>query len=156
MPPNSRRSASSASSRSEALTLKTSSTSLPKKYTNPTQLFVECPCSNPSRQLTQLVHARVRRRFQRGLKRRAATLMTKLRKAKTEAPPNEKPAAVKTHLRDMVVVPEMIGSVIGIYNGKMFNTVEIKPEMTGHYLGEFSISYVPPPFLFALVLCLGC
>lgn len=95
--------------------------------------------------MTQLVHARVRRRFQRGLKRRAATLMNKLRKAKTEAPPNEKPAAVKTHLRDMVVVPEMIGSVIGIYNGKMFNTVEIKPEMTGHYLGEFSISYVCPP-----------
>jgi len=71
--------------------------------------------------------------------------MTKLRKAKTEAPPNEKPATVKTHLRDMVVVPEMIGSVIGIYNGKIFNTVEIKPEMTGHYLGEFSISYVKPP-----------
>jgi len=70
--------------------------------------------------------------------------MAKLRKAKTEAPPNEKPAAVKTHLRDMVVVPEMIGSVVGIYNGKIFNTVEIKPEMTGHYLGEFSISYVPP------------
>jgi ribosomal protein uS19 len=68
--------------------------------------------------------------------------MAKLRKAKTEAPPNEKPATVKTHLRDMVVVPEMIGSVIGIYNGKIFNTVEIKPEMTGHYLGEFSISYV--------------
>ena len=69
--------------------------------------------------------------------------MAKLRKAKTEAPPNEKPATVKTHLRDMVVVPEMIGSVIGIYNGKIFNTVEIKPEMTGHYLAEFSISYVP-------------
>jgi ribosomal protein uS19 len=68
--------------------------------------------------------------------------MTKLRKAKTEAPPNEKPATVKTHLRDMIVVPEMIGSVIGIYNGKIFNTVEIKPEMTGHYLAEFSISYV--------------
>jgi small subunit ribosomal protein S15e len=68
--------------------------------------------------------------------------MSKLRKAKTEAPPNEKPATVKTHLRNMIVVPEMIGSVIGIYNGKLFNTVEIKPEMTGHYLAEFSISYV--------------
>ena len=30
----------------------------------------------------------------------------------------EKPAMVKTHLRDVVVVPEMVGSVIGIYNGK--------------------------------------
>lgn len=46
-------------------------------------------------------------------------------------------------LADMVVVPEMIGSVIAIYNGKVFNTVEIKPEMTGHYLAEFSMSYIP-------------
>lgn len=46
-------------------------------------------------------------------------LIKKLRKAKTEAPPNEKPAVVKTHLRDMIIVPEMIGSVVGIYNGKV-------------------------------------
>ncbi|KAJ3821378.1 ribosomal protein S19-domain-containing protein [Lentinula raphanica] len=91
----------------------------------------------------ELVHARARRRFQRGLKRRPLGLIKKLRKAKKEAPPNEKPAVVKTHLRDMIVVPEMIGSVVGIYNGKVFNSVEIKPEMTGHYLGEFSVSYRP-------------
>ncbi|KAB5592435.1 40S ribosomal protein S15 [Ceratobasidium theobromae] len=90
-----------------------------------------------------LVHARARRRFQRGLKRRPMGLIKKLRKAKKEAPPNEKPAVVKTHLRDMIIVPEMIGSVVGIYNGKVFNSVEIKPEMTGHYLAEFSISYKP-------------
>lgn len=70
-------------------------------------------------------------------------LIKKLRKAKKEAPPNEKPAVVKTHLRDMIIVPEMIGSVVGIYNGKVFNSVEIKPEMTGHYLAEFSCSYKP-------------
>lgn len=46
-------------------------------------------------------------------------LIKKLRKAKKEALPNEKPAVVKTHLRDMIIVPEMIGSVIGIYNGKV-------------------------------------
>ena len=46
-------------------------------------------------------------------------LIKKLRKAKKEAPPNEKPAVVKTHLRDMIIVPEMIGSVVGIYNGKV-------------------------------------
>lgn len=46
-------------------------------------------------------------------------LIKKLRKAKKEAPPNEKPAVVKTHLRNMIVVPEMIGSVVGIYNGKV-------------------------------------
>ena len=72
-------------------------------------------------------------------------LIKKLRKAKKECEVNEKPATVKTHLRNMIVVPEMIGSVVGIYNGKTFNTVEIKPEMTGHYLAEFSMSYVPDP-----------
>ena len=66
-----------------------------------------------------LVHARARRRFQRGLKRKPMGLIKKLRKAKKEAPPNEKPAVVKTHLRDMIIVPEMIGSVVGIYNGKV-------------------------------------
>ncbi|KZV68041.1 40S ribosomal protein S15 [Peniophora sp. CONT] len=90
-----------------------------------------------------VVHARARRRFQRGMKRKPLGLIKKLRKAKKEAPPNEKPAVVKTHLRDMIIVPEMIGSVVGIYNGKVFNSVEIKPEMVGHYLAEFSISYRP-------------
>ena len=33
---------------------------------------------------------------------------------------------VKTHLRDMIIVPEMIGSIVGIYNGKTANQVEIK------------------------------
>lgn len=46
-------------------------------------------------------------------------LIKKLRNAKKEALPNEKPAVVKTHLRNMIIVPEMIGSVVGIYNGKV-------------------------------------
>ena len=80
---------------------------------------------------------------------------------------------VKTHLRDMIILPEMVGSMVGVYNGKTFNQVEIKvscgpgvagwvaflcakaahttllpplnlqPEMIGHYLGEFSITYKP-------------
>nr|CAG8625541.1 10887_t:CDS:2 [Entrophospora candida]CAG8652444.1 6404_t:CDS:2 [Entrophospora candida] len=96
-----------------------------------------------SEQLMDLVHARARRRFQRGLKRKPMGLIKKLRKAKKEAPPDDKPNVVKTHLRDMIIVPEMIGSIIGVYNGKTFNQVEIKPEMIGHYLGEFSVTYKP-------------
>ncbi|BEI98621.1 hypothetical protein CcaverHIS631_0309200 [Cutaneotrichosporon cavernicola] len=91
----------------------------------------------------EIVHARARRRFQRGLKSRPMRLIKKLRKAKKEAGPHAKPVMVKTHLRDMIIVPEMIGSVVGVYNGKTFTTVEVKPEMTGHYLGEFSITYKP-------------
>ncbi|RMX56081.1 hypothetical protein pdam_00010387, partial [Pocillopora damicornis] len=93
--------------------------------------------------LMELVHCRARRRFSRGLKRKPVHLMKRLRKAKKEAAPMEKPEVVKTHLRNMIILPEMIGSMVGVYNGKTFNQVEIKPEMVGHYLGEFSITYKP-------------
>eukprot|EP00737_Agarophyton_chilense_P004370 gb/GEZJ01005468.1/.p3 GENE.gb/GEZJ01005468.1/~~gb/GEZJ01005468.1/.p3 ORF type:complete len:169 (-),score=20.54 gb/GEZJ01005468.1/:56-517(-) len=91
----------------------------------------------------ELVHARARRRMSRGLKRKPMALIKRLRKAKKNALPGEKPKGIKTHLRNMLIVPEMIGSIVGIYNGKSMNGVEIKPEMVGHYLGEFSITYKP-------------
>ncbi len=94
-------------------------------------------------EFSELVHARARRRFQRGLKRKPMALMKKLRKAKKETKVGEKPATIKTHLRDMIVMPEMVGSVVGIYNGKQFNAVEIKGEMIGRYLAEFSLTYKP-------------
>merc|ERR1711872_360473 len=94
-------------------------------------------------QLVELFPCRQRRRFQRGLKRKHMALLKRLRKAKKECPALEKPAVVKTHLRDMVIIPEMVGSMIGVYNGKTFNQVEIKPEMISHYLAEFSITYKP-------------
>eukprot|EP00339_Tiarina_fusa_P027829 CAMPEP_0117007786 /NCGR_PEP_ID=MMETSP0472-20121206/7541_1 /TAXON_ID=693140 ORGANISM="Tiarina fusus, Strain LIS" /NCGR_SAMPLE_ID=MMETSP0472 /ASSEMBLY_ACC=CAM_ASM_000603 /LENGTH=144 /DNA_ID=CAMNT_0004709653 /DNA_START=21 /DNA_END=455 /DNA_ORIENTATION=- len=91
-----------------------------------------------------LVTARARRRLiKRGLTRKYYALNKKLRKAKKEAVQGEKPAVVRTHLRDAIVVPEMVGSQVGVYNGVSFNAVEIKPEMIGHYLGEFSITYKP-------------
>ncbi|KHN76788.1 40S ribosomal protein S15 [Toxocara canis] len=94
-------------------------------------------------QLAKLLPCRARRRLARGLKRKHLTLLARLRRAKKEASVLEKPATIKTHLRDMIVLPEMVGSMIGVYNGKVFNQVEVKPEMIGHYLGEFSISYKP-------------
>mmetsp|Transcript_16792 Transcript_16792/g.27145 ORF Transcript_16792/g.27145 Transcript_16792/m.27145 type:complete len:155 (+) Transcript_16792:71-535(+) len=94
-------------------------------------------------ELMKMVKSRARRRFNRGLKRKPMALIKKLRKAKKETGPMEKPELVKTHLRNMIIVPEMIGSMVGVYNGKTFTTVEIKPEMIGHYLGEFSITYKP-------------
>ncbi|KAH0516440.1 40S ribosomal protein S15 [Microtus ochrogaster] len=69
--------------------------------------------------------------------------LKRLRKAKKQAPPMEKPKLVKTHLRDMIILPEMVGSMVGVYNGKTFNQVEIKAEMIGHYLGELFITYKP-------------
>eukprot|EP00882_Tetradesmus_deserticola_P022498 GHRQ01024414.1.p2 GENE.GHRQ01024414.1~~GHRQ01024414.1.p2 ORF type:complete len:138 (-),score=31.50 GHRQ01024414.1:674-1087(-) len=70
-------------------------------------------------------------RFQRGLKRKPLALIKKLRKAKKDAAAGEKPEAVRTHLRNMIVVPEMIGSVIGVYNGKTFNQVRCRDAARG-------------------------
>jgi small subunit ribosomal protein S15e len=53
----------------------------------------------------------------------------------------EKPKAIKTHLRDCIVLPSMVQSVINIHSGKAFNSIEIKPEMIGYYLGEFAMTY---------------
>merc|ERR1712146_173541 len=93
--------------------------------------------------LMELFRARQRRKLSRGIKRGPITLLKKLRKAKRETAYGEKPEAVKTHLRNMVIVPEMIGSVVGVYNGKQYINVEVKPDMIGHYLAEFSITYKP-------------
>jgi len=95
-------------------------------------------------QLADLLPTRCRRKLLvRGLKRKHNLLLKKLRKAKKAAPAGEKPETVRTHLRDMIILPEMIGSVCGVYNGKSFTGVECKPEMLGHNLGEFSLSYKP-------------
>jgi len=45
---------------------------------------------------------------------------------------------IKTHERDTIILPSMVGKKISVYNGKEFVQVEIKPEMIGHYLGEYS------------------
>lgn len=45
---------------------------------------------------------------------------------------------VKTHCRDMIILPEMVGKTIFIHRGNTFERVILTPEMLGHYLGEFT------------------
>uniref|UniRef100_A0A2I3GN95 40S ribosomal protein S15 n=1 Tax=Nomascus leucogenys TaxID=61853 RepID=A0A2I3GN95_NOMLE len=104
-------------------------------------LWSECLLHVSYEQLMQLYGARQRRRLNRGLRRKQHSPLKRLRKAKKEAPPMEKPE--NPQLRDMIILPEMVGSMVGDYNGKTFNQVEIKPKMIGHYLDEFSITYKP-------------
>jgi small subunit ribosomal protein S15e len=92
-------------------------------------------------ELLPLFTSRIRRRLQRPIKRKHKALVKKLKNAKKNTGPLEKPAIIKTHLRDLIITPELIGSIVAIYNGKLFNPVEIKPEMVGMYTGEFSMSY---------------
>jgi small subunit ribosomal protein S15e len=94
-------------------------------------------------EVIEMLPARLRRRFQRGLTRKHTTLLKKMRKAKRDVKPMEKPTVIKTHLRNMPILPEMVGALVAVYNGKVFNIVEIRPEMIGKYLAEFSITYKP-------------
>jgi len=96
-----------------------------------------------SSELIKIFTARGRRKFCRGLQQKSITFLRKLRQVKKDIKSNEKTKVVRTHLRNMVVVPEMIGNQVAIYNGKTFNQIEIKPDMIGHYTGEFSITYKP-------------
>eukprot|EP00696_Hemimastix_kukwesjijk_P016652 gnl/Hemi2/5134_TR1792_c0_g1_i1.p2 gnl/Hemi2/5134_TR1792_c0_g1~~gnl/Hemi2/5134_TR1792_c0_g1_i1.p2 ORF type:complete len:164 (+),score=61.34 gnl/Hemi2/5134_TR1792_c0_g1_i1:40-492(+) len=98
---------------------------------------------NVNTELKELLHSRLKRKILRGLRRKPASFIKRLRKAKKDLGVGEKPACINTHLRNMFVIPEMVGSIVGVYNGKTFNQIEIKPEMIGHYLGEFSITYKP-------------
>lgn len=45
---------------------------------------------------------------------------------------------VKTWSRSSTIVPEMVGFVFGVHNGKQFTEVRVTEEMVGHKLGEFS------------------
>jgi small subunit ribosomal protein S15e len=94
-------------------------------------------------EFSKLIRSRARRRISRGLGQKAAKFLVKCRKAKKLCQPGEKPPAVKTHNRSMIVLPEMIGNVVGVHNGHGFAGVEIKDDMVGHALGEFAITYVP-------------
>jgi small subunit ribosomal protein S19 len=90
-------------------------------------------------QFIQLLPARARRSLNRGLPPRQKKLLERLRRA-YRAKKRGKDLLTRTHIRDMIIFPEMVGLKIGVYNGRVFEMVDIKPEMIGHYLGEFSLT----------------
>ncbi|KDE55984.1 30S ribosomal protein S19 [Methanoculleus sp. MH98A] len=82
-------------------------------------------------ELLPLMPARARRKFDRGLSREHEKLLADLRSGDEN---------IRTHLRDMIIMPEMVGRTIEIHNGKEFQKVEIQPEAVFHYLGEFALT----------------
>lgn len=83
-------------------------------------------------EFSRFIPSRDRRALKKGLTPEEKTFLIKLRK---------KPSAFhKTHCRDMVIIPELVGLKIGIHNGKEFVPVEIRAEMLGHRLGEFALT----------------
>lgn len=45
---------------------------------------------------------------------------------------------LKTHVRDLIILPKFVGKVVEVYNGNSYVRFEIRAEMIGHYLGEFA------------------
>jgi small subunit ribosomal protein S19 len=84
-----------------------------------------------------LLPSRQRRSLQRGLTPEQRILLEKMRAAKNSG------AQIKTHVRDLVILPEMVGAKIMVHNGKEFVPIELRAEMIGHYLGEFAITNKP-------------
>ncbi len=80
-------------------------------------------------QFMQLLPARSRRSLKRGLTEQEKILLKNLRAGEKDP---------KTQCRDMIVLPEMLGRLIRIHNGKEYVPVAIEPDMLGHRLGEFA------------------
>ncbi len=84
----------------------------------------------------QLVPARKRRSLLRGFSEKQKKLLEKIRKANE----GKYKKLIKTHCRDMIVLPEMVGLKIMIHQGKEFVPVIITEEMIGNYFGEMALT----------------
>ena len=95
--------------------------------------------------LADLFTSRARRKLRRsnGIRGRYLKLTEKVKKSKLNLQPGERPKIIKTHLRNALVFPEMVGGLVGVYNGKEYKEVEVKFDMIGRFLGEFSLTYKP-------------
>lgn len=80
-------------------------------------------------EFAELCTARVRRTILRGLAPEQLAVLDHVQSGK---------AKVRTHCRDMPVVPQMIGKTLSVHSGKGFSDITITPEMLGRYLGEFA------------------
>jgi len=82
-------------------------------------------------EFADLLKARERRSLKRGFTPAQKKLLEAMKKEKRD---------YKTHCRDMVIIPEMMGKSIRIHNGKEFVMIKITEEMLGHRLGEFALT----------------
>jgi small subunit ribosomal protein S19 len=74
-------------------------------------------------------------RSRRAMKRLAPRLRALLAKVKKSAAAGK---AVRTHIREAIILPQWVGLAVAVHNGKEFKQFSISPEMVGHRLGEFA------------------
>ena len=86
--------------------------------------------------LFQLFNSRQRRSLTRGITDGKRKVIEEIKSAKA----GKLKTPIKTHLRDLIVLPYMVGVTVNVFSGKDFVPVTIKTEMVGHYLGEYVIT----------------
>ncbi len=83
--------------------------------------------------LAALLPARQRRSIRRGFNEDQRRFLEKLGEGATDKP-------IRTHCRDVIVLPQHVGRRVAVHNGREYKEIEVRPEMIGHYYGEFSLT----------------
>ncbi len=82
------------------------------------------------KELAELLPSRQRRSITRGFNPEKKNIMEKLKKKNS----------IRTHVRDMIVLPQFAGKTINIHNGKSFEPVIIQEDMIGMFFGELVLT----------------
>ena len=90
----------------------------------------------PLDKLLKLFPARMRRSLTRGINDNKRKLIGEIKAAKE----GKLKTPINTHLRDVIILPYMIGTTVNVFSGKEFVPVTITSEMVSHYLGEYVIT----------------
>ena len=90
------------------------------------------PSEGSENSIIELLPSRARRSIGRGMSVENEHFLDRVRRNSSKT--------VRTHRRDMPILPEFVGRRIAIHNGQNFVELDVKPEMIGHYLGEFALS----------------
>jgi small subunit ribosomal protein S19 len=90
----------------------------------------------PFDKLFKLFNSRQRRSLTRGITDGKRKLIEEIKSAKAGKLKNP----IKTHLRDLIILPYMVDVTVNVFSGKEFRPVSITTEMIGHYLGEYVIT----------------
>ena len=88
----------------------------------------------------KIIGSRGRRSLKKGLTKAQKDLMIKVEMSNKLVSEGKQQTAIKTHCRNAIIVPKMIGLKIEVHTGRVFEPVVVKPEMIGHYLGEFALT----------------
>ncbi len=84
-------------------------------------------------ELSKVLTARARRSIRRGFTDEQRRFLEKIHEFPKDQP-------LRTHVRDALVLPDHVGHRVSIYTGKEFKEIEVRPEMIGHYYGEFALT----------------